>query len=106
MRIIDADALKEHVFGKRGGLVHTSDIDDAPTIDAVPVVHGHWKGWTGTHWNKRYQDDGEPEYVEYTYYSCSECRRRTVIREKYCPNCGARMDGERREVDHGTANED
>lgn len=38
MRLIDADALKQKYFGRRGGLIHTSDIDNAPTIDAVEVV--------------------------------------------------------------------
>lgn len=37
MRLIDADALKAKAFGKRKGLVHVADIDDAPTIDAIPV---------------------------------------------------------------------
>ena len=37
-RLIDADALKAKAFGKRGGLIHTSDIDAMPTADAVPVV--------------------------------------------------------------------
>ena len=68
-------------------------LNEIPAVDAAQVVHAYWKGWAATHWNKRYQDNGDPEYVEHTYYSCSECRRRTVIREKYCPNCGAKMDG-------------
>ena len=33
MRLIDADALKEKAFGKRGGLIHTEDIDAASTIE-------------------------------------------------------------------------
>ena len=37
MRLIDADALKEKCFGKRGGLIHTADVDKAPTI-VFPVV--------------------------------------------------------------------
>ena len=52
----------------------------APTIDAVPVVHGRWVyGVTLNHeWRK-----------------CSEC---LVSQEifgcfTYCPNCGAKMDG-------------
>ena len=65
-------------------------IEDMEAVDAAPVVHGYWKGWTATHWNKRYNDYGDPEYVEHTYYSCSKCRRRTVIRENHCPNCGAK----------------
>ena len=37
MRLIDADALPRH--GQRGGLVHWQDIENAPTIDAVPKQH-------------------------------------------------------------------
>lgn len=37
MRLVDADALKDKAFGGRKGLVHSSDIDAAPTIDAIPV---------------------------------------------------------------------
>lgn len=36
MRLIDADELPRH--GQRGGLVHWKDIENAPTVDAVPVV--------------------------------------------------------------------
>ena len=36
MRLIDADALKDRAFGKRGGLIHTSDIDEMPTIEPQP----------------------------------------------------------------------
>lgn len=36
MRLIDADALPRH--GQRGGLVHWQDIENAPTVDAVPVI--------------------------------------------------------------------
>jgi len=53
---------------------------EAPTIDAVPAVHGRWiYGVTLNHeWRK-----------------CSEC---LVSQEifgcfTYCPNCGAKMDG-------------
>lgn len=38
MRLVDADVLKAKAFGKRGGLIHMSDIDAMPTVDAVPVV--------------------------------------------------------------------
>ena len=34
-RLIDADALKEKCFGKRGGLIHTSDVDNMPTIEII-----------------------------------------------------------------------
>ena len=37
MRCIDADALKQKAFGKRRGLIHTSDIDAMPTVEPQ-----HW----------------------------------------------------------------
>lgn len=48
-RLIDANALKEkaepeEVTGE--GIVYVQDIDEAPTVDAVEVVHGHWC-WEG-----------------------------------------------------------
>jgi hypothetical protein len=40
MRLIDADALKEYATGgvTSVGLLTLAEIDNAPTIDAVPVV--------------------------------------------------------------------
>ena len=41
MRLIDADALKRHeadTYGAIEDVVYAEDIDNAPTIDAVPVV--------------------------------------------------------------------
>ena len=48
-----------------------------PTVDAVPVVHGRWTD----------KDGG--------IATCSVCGDRWGVWSvmKYCPNCGARMDG-------------
>ena len=51
-------------------------IADAPTVDAVEVVHGRWK-------------EG---YVIHKY-GCSCCGVRQDVISAYCPNCGAKMDG-------------
>ena len=56
-------------------------IEDMPTVDVAPVVHGHWI-----------------EKEKYSFgimYDCSLCDNR--IRDNgyswnYCPNCGAKMD--------------
>lgn len=53
--------------------------------------NAYWRSWTATHWTKKYDDYGDPEYKEHTYLSCSNCDRRTVIRERFCPSCGYRM---------------
>ena len=50
-------------------------IENAPTVDAVPVVHGH-----------RVDDGG-------FYARCSQCDGVLPICANYCPNCGAKMDG-------------
>ena len=84
MRLIDADKLPRH--GGRGGIVHWSDIEKAPTVDAVPVRHGEWTrhvlGSTG--------------YGTTVMHQCSECECMAISRFRYCPNCGAKMDGAER----------
>lgn len=53
---------------------------------------GHWKGWTTSKFTGKYIDVDEPEFKDYKYYTCSECYRKSAIRELYCPSCGARME--------------
>ncbi len=51
-------------------------MEDAPTVDAVPVVHGRWVK----------AKDG--------YTRCSACNSRgTAVKAHYCHHCGAKMDG-------------
>lgn len=92
MRLIDADAVYElhsnyPAFARSyADLTDLRDIlEDAPTIDAVPVVHGRW-----IHTDMAAWWFGKDE--------CSECQyhddeRNDLSRLKYCPNCGAKMDG-------------
>lgn len=82
MRLVDAEALKTKAFGKRGGLIHTSDIDAMPTVDAVPVAHGRWK----------------EDPSGYGFWICSACgfvseASAADMLYKFCPVCGAKMDG-------------
>lgn len=62
------------------------------TSDRVDVVHGRWV---------KHEDDVMP------WVSCSECGRDIAGwfgSYAYCPYCGAKMDGERREDDDGNRN--
>lgn len=65
-------------------------ISEQPTVETEPVKHGKWKWLSCTY-------DRVPCEKEYL---CSECNHKTVTHgdglpwEKYCPNCGARMDEE------------
>lgn len=66
-------------------------IRNIPAADVAPVRHGLWEGYS----HQRYyciDDFGDPIYKDGVVYYCSKCRRKTVIKERYCPNCGAKMD--------------
>ena len=106
MRLIDADALRErHGMGEecsscvmdtkacRYGRDYSKMdfcewLDDAPTIDAVPVRHGEWIF-------KKPPDD----WV-LSLYECSVCHHMEEGQPNYCPNCGAKMKGENDEQIH------
>lgn len=100
MRLIDADALVEHIkdlptwWADGGGFYPgsmkypegmydpediISSIENAPTIEAVPVVHGEWIKEMGAFF---------PRYI------CSACREKYGAEwYRHCPSCGAKMKG-------------
>ena len=48
-----------------------------PTVDAVEVVHGRWR------------------IIDFKgNVECSECGYTMDLEYKFCPNCGAKMDGD------------
>ena len=59
-------------------------LDTLPAVDAVEVVHGYW---TTT------------DTILGICCICSACGSCPTMEYKYCPYCGAKMDGERRESD-------
>ena len=92
MRLIDADALVEDI--RKNSASYFADdfghewVDVQPTIDAVPVKHGtpvkHFETWLNS--------DLEPVKTVWIGYECPFCGDTGI--KNYCPNCGARMDGE------------
>lgn len=86
MRLIDADALEQkfsttrHYLTKDLVLDAVYEINKAPIID--PVKHGHWIDTVADGWFKC-SNCGEP--------AISDCGNE---KHNYCPNCGAKMDGE------------
>lgn len=80
VRLIDANALLKKTLIPPGNVVLVDDIDNAPTIEAKPVIHAHWL-------------PGPGEWKE-----CSHCHEEEFLPDlqhsNYCPNCGATMDAE------------
>lgn len=100
MRLIDADAydkildnrvmtLMEYSGSISGALMGCRALlAEQPTVDAKPVVHGEWSTI-------------EDDYIGLVALKCSECNQEYWFEEEppmkiysYCPNCGARMDGD------------
>ena len=99
MRLIDADKLEAY----RNTIVPKNRISEAyllgakdvfkyidlmPTVDAVPVKHGKWM---------LYYDIEQGRALR-----CSECKMVFWVGDgregNFCPNCGAKMDGEANET--------
>lgn len=87
-RPIDAESLKRHFVTDTPLIAYdivrgvNIMIDNQPTLDVVPVRHGHWI--------KEFEnEDGRN-------LRCSECRTVFYVGKgrdgNYCPNCGCRMD--------------
>jgi rubrerythrin len=94
-RLIDADAFDKRIRLAVGSCEEelTEDFKDgistilemmktAPTVDAVPVVHGGWK----------------EDPSGYGFWICSACgfvseASAADMLYKFCPVCGAKMDG-------------
>ena len=87
-RLIDANVISEHKFPLTPLRYHVgwndaidAIVENAPTVDAVEVVHGRWDG------NGNCSACGKNIYkdIDADMWSCYE--------PPYCPNCGAKMDG-------------
>ena len=86
MRLIDADAADiNKICSYYGGLCDIDEVqkwlDDQPTIEAEPVRHGRWS-------------DKQTVIKYLSHCECSVCGSwQGEYWMKYCPNCGAKMDG-------------
>lgn len=99
MRLIDAEVLlkKADWFeyydedGHWDGFkyIDVDDVEKAPTIDAVEVAHGYWA--LLSYQSSPFGIDEE--------YRCSICGTAADYENltRYCSNCGARMDAERKD---------
>ena len=100
MRLIDADEAIINFGFEWDDISPTRDefvefIKKQPTIEAEPVKHGRWIGapLCGND-NCRCSACGSWNNIHANLHG--------EIMQKYCPNCGAKMDGDRKEgADNG-----
>ncbi len=87
-RLIDANAMREDWLenGENEYVYDTNavldSIDAQPTVDAVEVVHGRWL-------NERHGNS-----LNGTCSVCGSYDHAYAFGWNYCPNCGAKMDGD------------
>lgn len=83
-------------LGRHTGLADciAIEIEGLPAADVEPVRHGRWEWYSHSYYCGFFDADGEPVYRDGVVYYCSnpKCRRKTVIKENYYPNCGNKMD--------------
>lgn len=69
-------AYEDDVNGNCDGMIDFTVIDSISGADVAPVVHGEWI-------------ETENKYS----FQCSSCKAVKLLKDKYCGNCGAIMDG-------------
>ena len=78
---VDSGCREWETVYSPGVLLCIHDAEEAPAVDAEPVRHGRW-----------FFDSGV-DHCE----KCTECKSPKpphYISDNYCPNCGAKMDGD------------
>ena len=82
MRLINADALMEHVYRDRlnNRELIAEMVRNAPTIEPERKT-GRWIDETFKPWG-----------LVHHPYKCDQCGEHSEADSNYCPNCGARME--------------
>jgi len=93
--LISREVAKAAIRSKFQNVIDRCEINEVlnelPAVDAVPVVHGRWiekKWFTECDWC----------VINHRVLVCAACSVEINDGEQtpYCPYCGAKMDGERR----------
>ena len=87
-RLIDANALLDKLIKTSRYFDVKFDIEEAPTVDALEVVHARWE--LRPHQYRTF-------YPEYHCSNCGGWKHKLAYEHEnmnFCPNCGAKMDGD------------
>ena len=93
MAYIDREAFKRKLVNEKSfyPAIVARALEEMPIADVVEVKHGEWRN--------NIQKFTSPAGVTKDFlagYKCSACGRTEIKKEPYC-NCGAKMDGGKKE---------
>lgn len=100
MRLIDADAIdvREVIIGASDFAKDVREavqrmVDHHPTVEAAPVVHGEWLNFIGDYSTAECSECGECYEISPDDEPKAEFFELFKELYRFCPRCGARMDG-------------
>ena len=100
-RLVDANTVYEmgHRTPFHIGIADLCDLkellEDVPTVDAAEVVHGRWEDvFKGNCAWERYKCSVCGGYALYRHEQVFDEWKTVQVLANYCPNCGAKMDGD------------
>ena len=73
--------------------VRVAEVDDVPTADVQEVRRGKWLVFEQFEVKKDKLSRLDCKNIITRYY-CSICYCKTIYNTNFCPDCGARMDGD------------
>ena len=101
VRLIDANDLWADIMmiPHNGDMISSEEVEqaikDAPTVDAVPVVHGRWEdGFAVDSNGKKIYDSIDCTKCDGVFEIESYDREYWKTRFMFCPFCGSLMDGD------------
>lgn len=90
---IEREALMKYADTQPGGLINNKSIQFFQAANVAPVRHGRWISLTECANEGVYCSICKKKVWKSDYALCSKSSR-NKLRSNYCPNCGAKMDGE------------
>lgn len=98
--LVSVDAITLYEMGINAGLHRAeAEIEMLPTADVVEVIHGRWLSAYEYAIKLGETNEYRLGIAEHDkiWHFCSLCEQQVRFKRNFCPECGAKMDGERRE---------